>query len=171
MAILKFTSGSTHTCYSRLCKYLASVSSPSCLLLLTWAFDCFEGLSIHAPPPPALSLDAHPRGLFLLCSFQRSLIYSRTHTPDRSPGLMPQRGRRVLQYPSPIQAQGECQPYPLRTTGRQNGYHFISNLSSGGVETNQQARRQAPWSRGEERPLTLASQATWGLRGGSMWGQ
>ena len=54
MAILKFTSGSTHTCYSRLCKYLESALSPSCLLLLTWAFDCFEGLCLphlHRPSP------------------------------------------------------------------------------------------------------------------------
>ena len=107
MAISKFTSGSTHTCYSRLCKYLESVSSQSCLLHLAWAFDCWRVYPcstsvLKETSPGLLPRHASTQALSNLFFSEGPHLFLHPH-----PSLKPrvdalQRDGRALQGSSPI---------------------------------------------------------------------
>lgn len=156
MAILKFTSGSTHTCYSRLCHSLESGFSPSCLWLWTLAFGCLEGLSVLQLPPKIPPLadcpDAYSHRLLL--GFFRGAVALRALTPQMAARAwcsgLPVQGRACpLMHYVHFQAQGQHQPHLIPANVRQNGYGFPPSLSSGEVETSHGPRRQAPWFLGE----------------------
>lgn len=143
MAVLKFTSGSTHTHAAA-----GPVNPGVCLvselpLLLTWAFDSFKSIpccSSASPPPPPPPPALRPLPTFahslpythivpcvstqvLSRLFSGSLTCSCTHTPDWSPGLMLRTLWGGVEGPScssPISKLiGKCQPHRLPANANQ----------------------------------------------------